>query len=406
MMIDPSQPLNVKRLESRAEEAAMGELATQSFNFPDSSWEVYPEIVGRENMRIASVAGEMVGGMCMYPAGQWFAGRSVPMSAFALVMTAPQHRGHGYGFGMCVDVMREMRATHPLAALHASTQQFYRKLGFEQAGNAYDYACSLKDIHGCRAKLPMRRADPAGARQVLQALATKRAVASNGCLDRNDGLWKRLFRERGGKVFTYLVGSAGNESGYLIYEQCREAGRSSAAEQQWEQRSIVIRDMVALSAEALETIWAFVAANRTVTEMVRWTGPAADPRNLVTSEYEPKVHRPRRWMLRLLDVRAALLQRGYPKLTADVSFDVSDELFEENAGRFNLRLIDGVPEITEDTVGEPIRLTVQDFAPMYSGLWTATQLQMIGKLACGNAALVSKANQVFACSEPWMPDAF
>ena len=401
--------LQIAGLQEAADEVALREIATQTFNFGDDRWPSFVDMVGRENIRVARNAEqEMIGGLSYYPIGQWFGGKSVATAGIALVCIAPEQRSKGYAFEMLSSVMRDLRRDgFPLATLYPSTQQFYRKLGFEQAGNSYSYACPLKDIAGCRPKLPMRRVERPPQFSLLDRLASERAKRTNGNLDRNEGMWKRLCRDLGdGKLFVYVVGEVGSECGYLIYDQTRESGRSSPAEQSWEQRSIRIRDMVALNADAMETIWALVASNATVIEMVHWTGPAADPRTMLLAEYEPKVARPNRWMLRLVDVRSALMSRGYPTMNVDLPLSIDDQLLPENAGSFTLQIRNGQPTIVPEVVGDPLQLDVRYFAALYSGFVRAEQLQAWGQLRCPVQETVSLASRVFSDGEPWMPEAF
>ena len=386
--------LIVKPMESDSEEAALCDLATQAFNFSEDRWEKFPQIVGRENIRVAINNDKVVGGMSFYPVAQWFGGQSMPMAAIALVLTGVEHRGKGFANGMLKTVMEELRNSGcPLATLYPSTQPVYRKLGFEQAGNNYTYTTKLSDIRGVQKKCAVRRADLETDRQLLQTLASKYASANNGCLERNDGMWKRLFRDIHGKVYIYVMGESGDERGYLIYDQSPD-------------RIIEVRDMVALDGDAQQTVWSVIASNRSIMEAVRWTGPSNDLRGLCIQEHRSRVEFPRRWMLRLLDVRDALLRRGYPKLTGQLTLEVADDLFAENTGNFTLSLERGTPNVEQSVVSSPLRITVHDLAPLYSGLWTATQLRDAGRLTCDDEDTIELANQFFAGSEPWMSDAF
>lgn len=399
--------LKIKPVESQDEERALQELGMQGFNFDEERWRSFLTIVDRNTMRVAVDDERVVGGLSFYPIGQWFGGKSVSMAALALVLVAPELRGRGYAHRMLSEVLRQLRADgYSLSTLYASTQQVYRKVGFQQAGNSYDYMSSIRDIEVPKQTLPMRRVDPQECRELMWDLATRRAMNEQGCLDRNEGMWRRLFRKLHGPVFTYLVGEPGNESGYLIYDQSRNATRSGLSEHAWEQRSINIRDMVALNEDAQTSIWAFVGGNRSVTELVTWSGPATDIRNVVTSEYEAKITRPVRWMMRLLNVQQAMLDRGYPEVDADIAFEVSDELIPENNGHFTLSLRGGEAQLVDGGDGCPIEITARELAPLYSGLWTADQLRRFGLLRCADDRAVNAAIAAFASSEPWMPDSF
>lgn len=397
----------VRAIESSEEESRLRDLATQAFDFPESSWDEFCKMISRHDLRVAYAGDEMVGGLSYYPVGQWFAGKSVPMAGLALVLMAPEHRGHGYGFRMVAEVLRELRATFPISTLYPSTMAFYRRLGYEQAGNSYDYYASLRDIGGCRPMLPLRRVDADEHNPLFQSIATRQAEFSNGGLDRNPGMWRRIFRPRdGGKVFSYLVGAPGEEAGYLVYDQLRSPSRNALSQNQWEQRAIFVRDMVGLNAEAIQSIWSFIEGNRTVTQIVKWTGAASDLRNLVHDEFEAKVFRARRWMLRILDVKQALLRRGYPALDEEISFEIHDELIPENQGRFTLRVKSGKPELIENDPKQCLTVSVAGLAPLYSGLFTAEQLAAAGQIDCVDKNLLAAASRMFAASEPWMSDSF
>ena len=57
---------------------------------------------------------------------------------------------------------------------------------------------------------------------------------------------------------------------------------------------------------------------------VQWCGPPEDPIALLVPEQDIATPFRFRWMFRLLDVRSALAQRGYPPIDADVVVAVED----------------------------------------------------------------------------------
>jgi|GEM_PF-2361696 len=406
-MTDLNLPLTVTPLQSEKDDAALRAIAAQTFDFPEDNWDGFVEVVGKENLRVARVDQKIVGGLSFYPVKQWFGGKAIPTAAIALVCIAPELRGQGHATKMLNSFIQQQVANgFPLATLYPSTVKFYRKLNFEHAGNSYTYSCSLDDIKGCKLVLPMQPIETSPTNALLHSIANKRAEIENGHFDRNEGMWQRICREQSSKVYSYVVGEPGKEVGYLIYDQTRSPGRSAASEKSSPQRTLNVRDMVALNAQAMETIWAFIKGHGTVREMVRWNGPASDARMIVLSEYEPRVPNPSRWMLRLCDARQALALRGYPKLDVDLPLSLADELNQENTGQFTLSVRSGNAEIIPEVRADPIHLEVRDLASLYSGFYRAERLQQYGKLTCGNPETVAQANALFHGAEPWMPDRF
>jgi len=112
-----------------------------------------------------------------------------------------------------------------------------------------------------------------------------------------------------------------------------------------------------------------------------------------------------RWMLRIVDVKAALEQRGYPaQLQAELHLELSDDVIPENTGRFVLTVADGQGAVSPGGSGE-LKLDIGGLAPLYTGLFNAHQLQMMGLLS-GSAAGRAIATQMFAGIPPWTSDFF
>ena len=165
--------------------------------------------------------------MAYYPMGQYFGGKAIRTMGIALVCIAPEFRGNSYAFEMLSTVMRQGRDDgYPLACLFPTTSRFYRRLGFEQAGSSYTHVCSLKNVRGCKSRLPMRRIQsPIDSLPVLKQLAEQFAIVNDGNLDRDRGMWAQLCRDQGNPIYCYLVGEPGSEQGYVIYDQVRKADK-------------------------------------------------------------------------------------------------------------------------------------------------------------------------------------
>jgi predicted acetyltransferase len=111
------------------------------------------------------------------------------------------------------------------------------------------------------------------------------------------------------------------------------------------------------------------------------------------------------WLLRVVDVRAALTGRGYPPgLETEVHLAVRDEVCPWNNGRFVLTVADGRGEVREGERSDVI-LDARGLAALYTGYLTPAALQQVG-LAAGEPRALAAAGLPFAGPAPWMPDMF
>jgi predicted acetyltransferase len=73
------------------------------------------------------------------------------------------------------------------------------------------------------------------------------------------------------------------------------------------------------------------------------------------------------WMVRMIDVAAAVAQRGYNShVDVEVELDLSDDLFAHNNGRFVLRVRDGAGSLEAGGRGR-VALDIRDFAAAFTG---------------------------------------
>jgi predicted acetyltransferase len=110
------------------------------------------------------------------------------------------------------------------------------------------------------------------------------------------------------------------------------------------------------------------------------------------------------WLLRLTDVPAALAQRGYPPLDAELQLDVADESMPENSGHYVLRLSAGAPRVTSGGEGR-IRLDVRALAAIFTGFCHPKEMQAAGLLHAEPDDL-ARVGAVFAGPAPFILDTF
>ncbi|MFB8788794.1 MAG: GNAT family N-acetyltransferase [Potamolinea sp.] len=386
---------------SNAEQAKrLGEILCQSFNEPVSDWLFYSEKIGQDNFRIIRKADEVVGGLAILQMNQWYGGKPIPMAGIASVAVTPEHRGTGVAAELLTNTLQELYSNGiPLSTLYAATQRPYRKVGYEQAGTCCKWEIQLDsmELRVSEVSLNEVRRLPLHSvphkPELFKKIHQQWAIKNNGNLERNQVMWELLFLPQQGECYAYLLGAETQPEGYIIFNQTSPDCHLN------------IRDWVALTPTAAKRLWTFIADHRSMINKVIWRGSGLDPMLLLLSEQTARVSNPERWLLRVINVPKALEMRGYlAGMEAELHLKVRDSLLLENNGDFVLKVSGGRGEVSKGGKGD-LQLDVQTLAPLYTGLFTPHQLQLIGKLEASTTTLAVAA-QLFSASQPWMPDKF
>lgn len=355
----------------------------------------YARWQGVENLRVAKLDGRVVGGLGIVPMGQWFGGKSVPAAGINAVVVSPEVRSRGVASSLMIHALRTIHdSAMPLSILYPATQPVYRRVGYEQAGIAMDYSQPLRGLVPLTRELHLR---PVGDEdwQTVRSLYDERARRSQGNLDRHEHFWTRRTTSRDTPVNAYLVEPDGRAEGYIIYIQGRRGNG----------KSLILHDLVALTAQAYREIVSFLAQHRSVVSNVSWMGPPNDPllNHIPNQEYSVPYYE--QWMLRIVDVKGALEARGYPKtLRGRVEFSVRDDVLDWNNGSYVVEVSDGTARVIPGNGASPT-IDVRGLAPLYTGYLSAADVVCAG-FASELTPKLGALGQLFAGAIPWMADGF
>jgi predicted acetyltransferase len=377
------------------EEAPLRDILTQCFDFPVARWQAYMDLAGPENFRVVRRDGRVVGGLLIIFMGQWFGGRAIPMGGIAAVGVPPEQRGSGIARTLMARTLLELREQEiPLSTLYASTQHLYRGVGYEQAGTFCLYAMAASAFPGGDRSLRVEPVD-ASKHEIFHAMYREWATPMNGMLARNRTIWERAVRPDESPVFGYRIGEPDSPVGYLIYsQQSRDQGHD-----------MKVRDWAALTPAAHARLQTLLADHRSVVNDIVWKGPPVDPLLCAPEEQRYKHRACERWMVRIVDVQAALGQRGYPEgVEARLDLEITDDLVPGNSGRFILDVSGGRGTVRAGGGGD-LRCGVRGLAPLYSSMLVPQELARIGWIE-GDASALATAARIFAGPQPWMSDGF
>jgi len=381
------------------ERAWMEETLGISFmNASDKNAAIWVDQVGRENFRLVRDDRALAGLLNVIEMGQFFGGRSVPMVGISGVAVSPIQRGRGAASALMASVCREYaeRGDTPLSALYPASLALYQGVGYDLAGGRYKVSMtgwSMKRSYreGELVTLPSDSV-PAEAR----ALHRQQAAVHNGTLDRGAFIWHRT--TGGGQKPTVGYGVRAPDGTLEGYVYLRRFNRDGS-DHTW------LSDFVAVTERATRRLFTLLGDLKTTSESVSWAGSPSDPRLALCADPTYKVTLYSSWMLRVLDVAAALQARGYsPGVSGVVHLDVADELLPANAGRYVLDVREGRAEVTRGGRGD-VALDVRGLASIYSGYATGHDLRLVG-LAAGGDAELAALTALFAGPAPWMAGDF
>ncbi len=370
-----------------------------SFGRPPEFMDRFVEHVGRENLRLAKHGSQIVGGLGIFHFRQWFGGRSIPSAGITAVAMAPEARGTGVGTQLMRAVVRELHyAGLPLSVLYPASVPFYRKVGYEPAGERVGGELDTSRIgvndHTCSMR-PMAPSD----RKAVRALHREYGRHNSGNLDRTARCWSRIFDFAKEELFAYVIegpGKGGNIEGYVIYTQQHQPDGLY---------DLHIRDYAFVTPPAGRRLLTFLADHGTIVRQVTYEGSYHDALTTLTRLNDHKIRGRVPWALRILDVAAALRKRGYPPgLKGELHLDVRDSLLADNSGRFVLLAAGGKGRVRKGGRGR-IKLDALALAPLFSGHLSATNLALAGMIEAPEADL-AMADAIFAGPQPWINDHF
>lgn len=348
---------------------------------------------GYANYRVVRYRGRVAAGLSLFHTAQYLGGRAVPTVGINGVGVAPEYRGLGVGKFLMRRALEELHgAGAPLSILYPSTLAFYRAVGYERAGTRIAYELPLTAIPFADRTLDIVPVDPSAYDQLKQIYLIH-AQHTHGHLDRANFIWERILHPPDTTAHAYFVARDAAPVGYVIFTQ---ANRTDP---------LRVLDFCALDQAAGQRLLTFLGDHRTMIETMIWNGTPADTilsllpeqRGAVTTMYD--------WLLRIVDVGAALAARGYSTgFEAELHVDLADDLLPDNAGRWIVRIVDGRAAVERGGDGR-IKLGVRELAALYTSHFTPVEIQHIGAIV-GSAADLGLLGLALAGPRPRMSDMF
>ncbi|MHC4959150.1 MAG: GNAT family N-acetyltransferase [Planctomycetota bacterium] len=361
------------------------EIQRTAFGGKEADWEAFRKSLGDENFRTLGDAG----GLCLIPMGQYFGGKSVPMTGIGGVAISPERRGGGAATTLMFDAVKELNAKGvALSALYPTTETLYRRAGYEQAGSQFSLRVDLATLRLRERGLQAERIDDNN-RDAVRAIQRTYASGNPGNLDRHETQWQNIGQGAEGFVF-------GDEA-YVYTKVVPIAG---------EPRKVLrVVDHGVATPAGVRRLLSFLADHESLyRDAVLNVGPS-DPLLAVLPEQRVKPLWFDQWMLRITHLPAAITARGYNRhVAAELHLRVADDVVAGNAGDWTVRVADGAAEIEPGGRGE-VAIDIRALASLYSGHLSTATLATAGWIE-GPPEALAAAQSIFAGPAPWMLDGF
>jgi predicted acetyltransferase len=358
----------------------------------------YVERTEPEEFRVLEAGGEVVSLLRLERHAQWWLGRALPSAQVHQLATPPQHRGAGHGARLLAGLLQELRGDGvPLATLTPSNYPFYRGAGFEVAGAWSWYEARAE--HLPRHTAPYR-ARPASLEEPAELAAAYRLVAPSrhGALDRDERFWRRLAeRNKDKTIAAFVLDGPDGPAGWAVATLEFRPDPAPFATR------VEVADWGCLPG-ADAALFALFAGYAPMNGLVAWSGPDPDPAALwaLPDRFARLVDR-WHWMLRLVDLPAALQARPWPSGVAGrVELRVEDRVCPWNTGVWRLELSGGAARV-EPVAGEApgAAADIRGLASLFTGFAGPDDLVRAGLLSGFEPDALDLLRAAFASPRPW-----
>ena len=379
------------------------ELMRVAYNMSSASLAERAAWLPMEKMRCISDGSRLVAAAGARDFRQWFGGRELEMSGIWGVVTSPEHRSGGLATRAVTTLLEDARSKgQAISALYPATQRPYRGIGYELGGTMTRHEIALDDLpRGSSGPLPVEELDMERDLEGVRACYRASVSGHNGPIDSDENDWwpNRIL----GPWFSSDVQRAvvargpGGIEGYASFTYGPATGAIDF------NYSVVCRHLVSSSLSGMASLLSYLRGFRGLGVALRFTGPPAAPLAILIEEQRVLPIWTYRWMLRLLDVPAALIGRGYAPVSAALDLVIEDGLFPENRGPWRVVVEDGVAAVEPGPGGEGAPMSIGTLSSLYSGFLSAWDAAALGLIEPSAAPALAS---VFGGPAPWMHDFF
>ncbi|HEX6467875.1 MAG TPA: GNAT family N-acetyltransferase [Streptosporangiaceae bacterium] len=350
--------------------------------------------------RVALRGGRVVAGGLGLLVPQHFGGRLVPAACMAGGCVAPEERGRHLTTHMLTERIRPLQDQGAVLATVWTTSTGYgHRLGWAAPAQTFTWTVPTEEL---------RRSFHATGYEIIHGAHPPSTQLQQNLAGRWNGPWRRPAwwegwqQDKHPHYATYRFQLPGqNPSGQLSV---------AFGHDQTGGRQVVVHDFWASTGDTAAAMLAFLGRynSRIPTVFFQRTGLPPTPVLLerlhrIGSATARHWHP---WMIRILDLGAAIRQRGWPEhLDAAIAIEITDDTTSSEPSRYTLRIQNGQADLEPSSAPSRCTLTHRQIAVWYSGGYrTATAAALAG--LDGDPCAIADLVQATCDREPWLPEHF
>ena len=336
--------------------------------------------------------GQVRGGLLRIPMAQYYGGTAVQAVGIAGVAVDDTCRGSGVGQKLMGSLLRELSEEKaPLSILYASTSSFYRRNGYDRAGSRVMGSLDIRSLRNRNGPLVIGTPCVEEVERLYGNEARHQGAAVRGPY-----LWRRVRQPRMQDTKCYGFYRGSSLEGYALVKRESES---------FHENSFEITDLLLTSPDSVDTFLGFLAGYRAFFQTAHWPCRLNSPLFMKLDDpWQYGAELKEQWMLRLVDLKRALEDRGYPlSVKGELHLRVADGQLDSNRGDFILRVEAGRGILERGGEGR-FSLDIGALASLYTGFQSPRQLQVLGRLKSDPESL-SIASESFR-GETFMLDMF
>jgi len=386
---------------SEAHREQIAGVLSASINFPLERALLNAPLLKLDDIRVALEDDRVVATAGEFRFDQWFGGRGVDCCGITRVGTLPERRAGGLATA-CTDelLQRAYERGTSLAALFPAVLRPYRRMGFEIAGSYTTHRLSLDAIAPNRDTLSVELVDVDRDLTAIREAYRGWVRNQNGPVEPvEDEHWRvRILTKPDDSAYrAVVVREADRVTGFAAFSRDADPGPLDVA------FGLSCNAFFTTTPAAQRALLQYFRGFRGLGKWVEWSGPPSDPLALATPEAFLATPFRYDWMLRLMNVPAALEGRGYPPIDVDAVIAVDDERWPENAGPWRIAVRGGSASVSPAGGSDhPAPIDIGTLSSLFSGFLRVHDAVRLGLLDADDPSLEA-LGAMFAGPDPWCP---
>jgi predicted acetyltransferase len=352
--------------------------------------------------------GELKAGLINFPLTLYMGGARMGMGAVAGVVSLPEFRREGnVGELLRGLIAEEKEKGVPLSGLYPFKQAFYRQFGWELASHWLGHSIAVEELAPYRRSsgtVERYAAAEADWRELERIYSTAHSQDYGYVVRETESFWRDWTLQTWGQAAYYAAlwrpSRDARPEGYLIYRFNK--ADDGAME-------LVIRELVALTREAEAGLWGYVAQHDSQVKKVQYRTLRDYPlSHLVENTRGVKSTLESGWMLRFIDVKAAIEGRPWPGAQdGSAVIGITDEQAPWNAGSWRLTFTAGHANLERAEAEIPaLAASTNTWVQLYAGVLRPDQAARTGRLTCSEDRALQLLARATAGTEMWFYEFF